>query len=136
MMQHDGEALSSAIKEAGMTVQHFAKLMGVSRNTPTRWFETPEIPDNKLTKAAHVLKKEPCLLAGRLARLTYISQQFTSGQSVNALTSHDPDLTEALQKCTIEKEEWKTKAYEALEKYAKLLESHNQILSKSQKGEG
>lgn len=131
-MMHEGELLAKAVKDAGITIQHFAKLMGVSRNTPARWFDMPGLPVDKLFKTANVLNVDPAALFPSLRTLSIfddVSQPLHNQEGHIASSMVKDDLSEALQKCTIEKDEWKTKAYEAMEKYAKLLEAYSKLIT-------
>ena len=109
-------------------VGFFGEQMGVGRNTPTRWFDTPNLPIDKLMKAAKLLKREPGDLFPRLKKVVPVTQSLPHSIAEDAPRPGYGNGADALQKCTEERAQWQNKAFEWIEKYNHLLEAHNLLL--------
>lgn len=104
--------------------------MGVNKNTPYNWFDTVNLPEDTLRRAAQVLNKNA---AEFFPRLGNVAQQLPSNYPELAMaeegkTSYGSPPAD-LRDCQAQLIMWQGRAYENLEKYTKLLHQYNTMLN-------
>lgn len=132
-MRHDGEILAQMLADAGISKGAFAAKMGVQRGTPRRWLEMREIPEKRLREAAKALRVElgdyfpHLVLKGRATTPPPLVAPPATVADVPS-PGYGFGLPQELARCQSEKADWQSRCFEAMEKYAKLLEDHNKLL--------
>lgn len=115
-MPHRGEVVRKILDDLDVNKTHLAKKIGVHRDTINNWSKEPNLSFEKIRKIGNAIDYD---FSRDFPDYPYSSPPGVEESS----TPYEPEFI-TIEDCVEDRNRWRIKYYQLLEKYASLMEEH------------